>query len=592
MISSTCWVPRGFASEFPEKYELDDEEMQRIEEMANLNIADAKEDLEEAEAEEGEEGEELEDAPEEKTNSKSLKSEIDMDDDLKEYDLEHYDDEIDQSKGESVGMFPGLSSSAAKYFKGDDDDEEDDDEEGNNGQDYLTLPTETDITEEKAELQVYPTDNMILATRTEDDISYLDVYVYDDGAGAPQGAEEEEGDRLDPDVAKGLVREGNLYVHHDLMLPAFPLCVEWMSFKPNGVNDDSNIGNFAAIGTFDPTIEIWNLDCIDKAFPDVILGENEMLNNKSSGKKKNNKKKKSAHVLTHHTDAVLSLSHNKVFRNVLASTSADATVKLWDLTNCTAVRSMKSIHNAKHVSSSQWYEGFNNSSDNGSMLLTGGYDSFACVSDVRISDENQMSKRWKVQNNEEIEVVKWGNNNNEGLFFAGTDNGNVYCFDARIESKPIWTLHAHDAGISTLEINKFVKGMLVTGAMGEKTVKLWKINEEDSKKGPSMVLSRDFGVGNVLTSNFAPDIEVAGNLVVGGSNTGLKMWDTFSNKYVRSSFKDSLRELQKSAREEAIRLGKSSRIARKYINDNYHDTVLEAERGGAEEEEEDEEDEE
>ncbi|GMF54795.1 unnamed protein product [[Candida] boidinii] len=134
--------------------------------------------------------------------------------------------------------------------------------------------------------------------------------------------------------------------------------------------------------------------------------------------------------------------------------------------------------------------------------------------------------------------------------------------------------------------------MLVTGAMGEKTVKLWKINEEDSKKGPSMVLSRDFGVGNVLTSNFAPDIEVAGNLVVGGSNTGLKMWDTFSNKYVRSSFKDSLRELQKSAREEAIRLGKSSRIARKYINDNYHDTVLEAERGGAEEEEEDEEDEE
>ncbi|GME95643.1 unnamed protein product [[Candida] boidinii] len=130
-----------------------------------------------------------------------------MDDDLKEYDLEHYDDEIDQSKGESVGMFPGLSSSAAKYFKGDDDDEEDDDEEGNNGQDYLTLPTETDITEEKAELQVYPTDNMILATRTEDDISYLDVYVYDDGAGAPQGAEEEEGDRLDPDVAKGLVRE-------------------------------------------------------------------------------------------------------------------------------------------------------------------------------------------------------------------------------------------------------------------------------------------------------------------------------------------------------------------------------------------------
>lgn len=46
MISSSTWVPRGYASEFPEKYELDDEEMERINAMAQLEINDAKDDLE------------------------------------------------------------------------------------------------------------------------------------------------------------------------------------------------------------------------------------------------------------------------------------------------------------------------------------------------------------------------------------------------------------------------------------------------------------------------------------------------------------------------------------------------------------------
>lgn len=46
MISSTTWVPRGFPSEFPEKYELDDEEMERINQLAQLNLDDAKDGIE------------------------------------------------------------------------------------------------------------------------------------------------------------------------------------------------------------------------------------------------------------------------------------------------------------------------------------------------------------------------------------------------------------------------------------------------------------------------------------------------------------------------------------------------------------------
>ena len=48
MITSTAWVPRGFAAPFPTKYQFDEEEFERIANLAKLQLDDAKEDLEEA----------------------------------------------------------------------------------------------------------------------------------------------------------------------------------------------------------------------------------------------------------------------------------------------------------------------------------------------------------------------------------------------------------------------------------------------------------------------------------------------------------------------------------------------------------------
>lgn len=564
MISSSAWVPRGFASEFPEQYELNDEEMDRINEMAKLKLTDAQEGLANARKEEGqddgfedvdEDAEDIEvDTKTSEPKSTGLKNQIEIDDDLAAYDLENYDDEAD-SDGEEVTMFPGLSKDV-KFHQNED------------GSDpYLTLPLELDNQEEKKELQIYPSDNLVLATRTEDDISYLDIYVYDDGAGAPEGSPEEEEDKLDPDVAKGLVRESNLYVHHDIMLPAFPLCVEWVNFRVGGDNSGSNIGNYAAIGTFDPQIEIWNLDCIDKAFPDMILGEPD--NNLMAGLSRKKKKKNSTHVTTHHTDAVLSLSHNRTHRSVLASTSADHTVKLWDLAQGVAARSLQEIHNNKTVSSSQWHH------TESSILLTGGYDGTVGVSDVRIEDLANMTKSYKVTRGEEVENVSWAGACAPESFYAGTDNGNIYCFDIRNDSKPIWTLHAHDAGISSLNVNAHVPGMFITSAMGEKTVKMWKAGSNS----PSMVLSRDFGVGNVLTTAFAGDVEVAGNLTVGGVSGALKLWDSFSNSAVRNTFRSELKDLQTRAKEDAKSNGRASRLARKYQG-SHGENIISVEAGG------------
>jgi periodic tryptophan protein 1 len=48
MITTTTWVPRGFAAPFPTKYNFDEEEFERIASLAKLQLDDAKEDLEEA----------------------------------------------------------------------------------------------------------------------------------------------------------------------------------------------------------------------------------------------------------------------------------------------------------------------------------------------------------------------------------------------------------------------------------------------------------------------------------------------------------------------------------------------------------------
>lgn len=53
MITTSTWVPRGFAAPFPSKYNFDEEEFERIASLAKLKLDDANDDLEEAQSGEG-----------------------------------------------------------------------------------------------------------------------------------------------------------------------------------------------------------------------------------------------------------------------------------------------------------------------------------------------------------------------------------------------------------------------------------------------------------------------------------------------------------------------------------------------------------
>lgn len=222
------------------------------------------------------------------------------------------------------------------------------------------------------------------------------------------------------------------------------------------------LGNFVAVSTFDPEIEIWDLDCLEIMLPTVVLGG-------SLGKKK----KKMVH-----TDAVMSLSWNSNSRCNLASGSADHTIKIWDINQPKfAIQSFQK-HSSK-VSALQWHP------SSSSVLLSGGFDASAYVFDIRTPDSN--SDLFKLDS--DVECVKW-DPLNLSRFIVSTEGGQIYCFDARNSSDPIFKIHAHDGAISALDINHKLPGCILTGSSEDKLLKIW--NTQNDK--PVCITTRDLEI--------------------------------------------------------------------------------------------------
>ena len=177
------------------------------------------------------------------------------------------------------------------------------------------------------------------------------------------------------------------------MLPNFPLCLEWLDFMPASDGPEKS-GSFVAVGTLDPEIEIWSLDVVESMYPDMVLGRPDKTAAHvpvpaGTGKKKRKKTKARPTSDAHHVDAVLGLSWNKTHRQMLASASADRTVKLWDLSraptadadggkSAVAIRSFN-VHKDK-VQAVQWNE------KEPSVLLSGSYDRTVRIFDSRAPD--------------------------------------------------------------------------------------------------------------------------------------------------------------------------------------------------------------
>ncbi|QRV90061.1 WD repeat-containing protein [Ceratobasidium sp. AG-Ba] len=526
LISSIAWVRRGAAAENPEKYNLDEKELERVQQLARIELEDAQlelqraseaaqemedrsgdeedneEDWEDASDDDRMDEDEVEPEPKPKAKAKANGNEGDDEDvdELAEYNLDNYDEE---KTGTASGPFSNIKG--LTYYRTNDEDP------------YITLK-EDDEEVEKAELQVQPSDNMIVTAKTEDEVSNLDIYIYNDA-------------------------DENLYVHHDILLPSFPLCLEWLDFPPNTSTTPTNgttssQGNFIAVGTFEPEIEIWSLDMTDAIYPSLILGRPDksaahVPKPLGTGKKKRKQVKQREPNAAYHVDAVLSLSWNRSHRNIIASASADATVKLWDLSGDggNALRSFD-VH-ADKVQSIQW------SSAQPEVLLSGSYDRT-----VRVFDSRDPGKAVGAVVGADVEALKW-DPWDANFFYVSLENGNVHSFDVRTlstipktanPSAPTisrFTLSAHTGAASALDINPHMRGCIATGG-ADKLVKVWNIDTENDQVNASMVISRNLEVGKVFTVAFSPDDPLT--IAAAGSKAKLQVWDIGANAGARKSF--------------------------------------------------------
>lgn len=151
-----------------------------------------------------------------------------------------------------------------------------------------------DSSDDDESYAIRPSDCVLLAAKIEQEGSSLEVYVYEEA-------------------------KYNLYVHHELILNAFPVALEWLCCDFSAAEGDAfRKGNFGIVGLMNGAIELWDLDQLDSVEPQMTIGGKDA-----------------------HGDSITNLALHPTRPNVLVSASADATVKFWDLQHNKLLTSLK-----------------------------------------------------------------------------------------------------------------------------------------------------------------------------------------------------------------------------------------------------------
>ena len=179
------------------------------------------------------------------------------------------------------------------------------------------------------------------------------------------------------------------------MLSAFPLAVEWLNVNLGSFQGtQAERGNYAIVATFLPEIDVWDLDLENAVEPELTLG-GEVDQSSSKPKKFKNKAKK--FKKGSHTDSVMSVSLNPFHKNVLASGSADQSLKIWDLARQESLYSNDAF--GAIVSHVQWSPAEN------SILLATSEDNHLRIFDSRFQAEAPIVH--KLHEKERIEGYLW-----------------------------------------------------------------------------------------------------------------------------------------------------------------------------------------
>ncbi|CAI5703412.1 hypothetical protein KXD40_003679 [Peronospora effusa] len=483
MISALVWVPKGASRRIPEKLKFTDDEMKMLSKAALEEEVDEQNAMEEAM--------EAEDAAAEVQESQDEKDSTGLPASFK---MNEYDEEDDDA---AIKNYIGAGAGAIE------DDEEEDEVDGMSSDDDVVAmqdeendDQDDELEIDKEDVEIRPTDSVILVANTEEDFSSIEVQVYDDENGA-------------------------LYVHHEINLPAFPLCMAWMDCAPVPLDPRTGPvdGSFVAVGTFKPGIEIWDLNVMDVLEPSATLGGEQNDKLRDVAMPKMSKRRKNCKTVLQpgsHQDSVMALDWNSSHRNMLASGSADSTVKVWDITTQKCLYTM--AHHSNKVQSVRW-----NPAET-TVLASASFDRKIVVLDGRQPDAFS-----KFQLSAEVESIAWMPHN-PSTIVASAEDGVVVGFDVRVNgSTPLFRFDAHASAVSAISFSAQVPGLMATAGV-DKTVKLWDLNDNT----PVCVTSKEMNVGELFTLSFYQDSPFM--LGVGGSKGVLALWDTSENEGVERRF--------------------------------------------------------
>ncbi|CAB1100872.1 unnamed protein product [Ectocarpus sp. CCAP 1310/34] len=505
MISSLSWVPRGASKSKPLRYEVSQRELEEM--MREQRIA--------VDEEVTDDNDILGDGAEGVAGGAAARG--DGDDELPpELRMDDYDNE------------PGLTLSGPRDGRegGDGSDSDDDDDDG----DHLDAMEEEEEEEEEEEgegegdamgvsLLEEPSTGQVFAYESEGEDSDTEDNIIKPGDHVLLTASTEEDEHSALEVQVYSEETGNLYVHHDIALPSLPLCLAWMDMPPrtaamsrvSGSADEGHtVGSYCAVGTFEPGIEIWNLDVLDPLEPTATLG-----GFKEKDKKPGKKPRKRQTIPGSHTDAVLALSWNREHRHVLASGSGDNTVKVWDVTTqqCSATLT----HHSDKVQGVAWHP------VEATVMATVGYDRVLALLDARAPTK---VTRHKIQ--ADPECLLW-NPHNPAQILTGSEDGVVCCRDVRRPESPVYSFTAHEKGVSAVSFTPLVPGMLAT-CSEDKTVKVWDVDAEV----PLQVASKAMAVGRLFSLQY--DASTAFLLATAGSKGHVALWHSDEDEAISARF--------------------------------------------------------
>lgn len=437
------------------------------------------------EEDEEEEPQQAEDTTGKKKNKKA-KSAGD-DDDLEDFDMDAYDEE---GEGDQRGMqFFSVLESDLPLAKVKDPNIMGDPDSDSSSDDYH---------------EIQPTDFVFVASSCEDEACTLEMYIYED------------------DVA-------NMYVHHDIMLGAYPLCMDWIPVEAVGGNE---AGNYVAVGLFNHTIEIWDLEELEVLEPKRVLGSPPPKKKKDKKKKGKRAQESSSSSSSSsstasassdgHGGPVLALHSSPVKRTVLASGGADESVKVWDAEAGGCVHTYK--HHTGKVQAVRWH------GQEQAVLLTASFDQSLAILDVRKPKECA-----KQPLNSDAEFATWSRRKPFECLVS-SELGQVKCLDARKMANrekdcSLWTLDAHDVACTTV-LDSTIPNLLVTASL-DGHAKIWSTAGGEKAGGtPSLVFAKDLKAGPIFTGQACE--EVPSLMCFGGKMP--VVWELSSEAILRGAF--------------------------------------------------------